>query len=148
MSKVGWKRKVRAEYFSISTEETEEIGRQIARSLTPGSIVALQGDLGAGKTTLVKGLAAHCPEVLVNSPTFTYLQVYSGSPPIFHFDLYRLKNADEFLKMGFSDYLEQEGICCIEWAERIGALLPAHTILISLEHAGDDKRRICVRELE
>jgi tRNA threonylcarbamoyladenosine biosynthesis protein TsaE len=148
MSKAGWKRKVRANYLTGSAKETEEIGRRIAQSLTPGGIVALQGDLGAGKTTLVKGLAAHCTGVLVNSPTFTYLQIYSGTPPIFHFDLYRLKNAEEFLKMGFSDYLEQGGICCIEWAERIRVLLPAHTVFISLEHAGDGKRRICVRELE
>lgn len=142
MSRDGWKRKVRANYFTESPEETIRLGEQLALDLKPGTIIALKGDLGAGKTTLIKGIAAHCPNVIINSPTFTYLQIYSGTPPIFHFDLYRLKGEQEFLEKGFSDYFDQSGICCIEWPERIERLLPQNTLWISIEHLGEGRRKI------
>jgi tRNA threonylcarbamoyladenosine biosynthesis protein TsaE len=128
--------------FSSSFEETIEIGCLIRGDLKPGSIVAIQGDLGAGKTTLVKGLASNWETPLVNSPTFSYLHFYPGLPPLFHFDLYRLKGSQEFIQLGFTDYFDLGGICCIEWPDRIASLLPTNTLYITLEHMGETKRKI------
>ncbi len=135
-------------FLSSSPEETIAIGRFLAPRFLPGHILAIEGDLGTGKTTLIKGLAAHCSAALVNSPTFTYLQIYEGVPPLFHFDLYRLKEAQEFIQMGFTDYFQQQGICCIEWSERIESLLPQNAIHIRLEHIEENKRKISIYELE
>lgn len=103
------------------------------------------GDLGAGKTTLIKGIAKGAGGILereVTSPTFSYLHIYSGKVPIYHFDLYRLRNAKEFCALGFQEYLEGDGVCCIEWAERIKDLLPPHTFHICLEHEKEERRKI------
>ncbi len=130
-----------------SEEETTDFGRELARSLANGAIVALHGDLGAGKTTLVKGVVAEIGSISgrnVQSPTFTYLNIYECEPPIYHFDLYRLKGEDEFLQKGFLDFLGEPGICLIEWAERISTLLPAGTIHVTLSQTGEGKRRIDV----
>lgn len=140
----GWKRKVPDKFLSQSAEETVAIGQKIAKMLQPGAVIALEGDLGAGKTTLIRGISAHCPDALVSSPTFTYLQIYAGSPPVFHFDLYRLSSSKEFLEKGFTDYLEQGGICCIEWAERIAELLPTQTLRIKLTYLSKDSREIAL----
>lgn len=132
----------------ISTEEEmEKFGQQLASSLKSGAIVALHGDLGAGKTTLVKGIVGELtllPKQTVQSPTFTYLNIYDSELPIYHFDLYRLKGANEFIQLGFLDFLEENGICLIEWAERISSLLPANTIHVELSQAGEGKRKIDV----
>jgi tRNA threonylcarbamoyladenosine biosynthesis protein TsaE len=135
-------------FVSSSPEETIAIGRFIAPHLLPGHILAIEGDLGTGKTTLIKGLAAQCSNALVSSPTFTYLQIYEGIPPLFHFDLYRLKEPQEFLQMGFTDYFQQEGICCIEWPQRIESLFPPGVVRICLRHVEENKREIAVYELE
>ncbi len=126
-------------------EETLAMSRLLARYLGKNSVVCFFGELGAGKTTFIKGLAAACadyPMEDVCSPTFTYLNIYLGSINIYHFDLYRLKDEDEFLSMGFDEFLTADGICCIEWSERIQALVPEDCIKVILTHAGGDKRRI------
>lgn len=138
------KKKDDAIFFSSTPEETKDIGLFIKKTLRSGSVVAFQGDLGAGKTTLIQGFT-NC---LVNSPTFSYLQMYPGTPPLFHFDLYRLSGHQEFIQMGFLDYFEQEGICCIEWSERISPLLPQNTLYIILEVLSATKRKISLHELE
>lgn len=110
-----------------------------------GSVVALFGDLGAGKTHLVKGLAwgfAGIDPGAVQSPTFIHLNIYQGKGVVYHFDLYRMSNAEDFLSMGFDDYLFRNGLCCIEWAERIQPILPRDTITICLSHLGCDRRLI------
>lgn len=158
MWRVGWKRKVLANssvqdvpFFSSSPEETRKIGRLVRKKLIPGSIIALQGDLGAGKTTLMQGLISHSKNRVINSPTFSYLQIYPDAVskiPIFHFDLYRLKGPQEFIQMGFTDYFGSKGICCIEWPERITSLLPPHTFFITFTSLSSTERKIFIHELE
>lgn len=122
-----------------------DVGVQIGKDLKPGSILCLRGDLAAGKTTLIKGIArgfADFHEDGVNSPTFVYLNIYEGKRTVYHFDLYRLNDPDEFVRMGFDEYLFTEGVCCIEWSERIAPILPSFDYLIELKHLGDMKRKI------
>lgn len=102
-------------------------------------MVALFGELGSGKTTFVKGLAS---SENVSSPTFNFLHIYPG--PLYHFDLYRLISEGDFLALGFQEYFNAGGICCIEWSEKIPSLLPKEAIRIYFEHAGGDKRTIAI----
>ena len=120
-----------------SPEETLEWGRTLAVSLPPNSILALSGELGAGKTHLVKGLALGLglpAAEAVQSPTFVLLSIYDTSPPLFHFDLYRLRGPEEFQALGFEEFFHKGGICAIEWPERISSLLPVNIFRISLSH--------------
>lgn len=107
-------------YISNSVEETERLGAQLAKRLPAGSIVAFTGDLGAGKTAFVRGMACGLGiEERVTSPTFTIVNEYDdGEKPLFHFDLYRLYDADELFDIGWEDYLARGGICAVEWSER------------------------------
>ncbi len=126
-----------------SAKQTTDIGYQLGQQLSKGSIICLFGELGAGKTTFIKGLAAGAAGIdieLINSPTYVYLNIYNGHKTIYHFDLYRLKDADEFLSMGFDEMLFADGVCCIEWSERIASLLPSTCLRIFLQHAGENKR--------
>lgn len=121
------------------------LGRQLGQRLAPHAVVCFFGDLAAGKTTFIKGLvegASGVDSAHVQSPTFTYLHIYEGRQTVYHFDLYRLRDGEEFLSMGFDEYLDAGGICCIEWSERIAAYLPASCLQITLMHAGDDNRII------
>lgn len=130
-----------------SLDQTLALGDRLGRSLPPNSIVCLHGDLGAGKTQLVKGIvagAALIPSEEVSSPTFVYLGIYRGPKVVYHFDLYRLHDADEFLSMGFDDYFTAEGICCLEWSERISAILPTDAIHIHIEVCGENSRGIII----
>ncbi len=126
-----------------STEATLEWGRTLAKSLPPNSIIALSGELGAGKTHLVKGIALGLGlsvEDEVQSPTFVILSIYDTTPLLYHFDLYRLKGVEEFRALGFEEFFTRGGICAIEWPEKISSLLPPGTIHISLSYAGDSCR--------
>ena len=116
-------------FRSLSAQDTQDIGTRLGRRLGPNSVVCLFGDLGAGKTTFVKGIAGAVAEAQpeqITSPTFVYLQIYKGPCAVYHFDLYRLRDADEFLSMGFEEFLFSGGVACIEWSEKIASLLPAH----------------------
>lgn len=153
MSKDGWKLKNnlntagRHQYLSHSAIETFELGRQLGEILPVPSVVCFFGELGAGKTTFIKGLvcgAAQLDPAVVQSPTFTYLHIYEGTQRIFHFDLYRLRDIDEFLSMGFDEYFEEAGICCMEWSEKIESYLPADRIVVTLEHREKDHRLITI----
>lgn len=127
--------------FLSSQEETVACGKQLAPSLPPGTILALYGDLGAGKTTFVQGLALGLGIAdPIQSPTFVYFNHYRGKIPLFHFDLYRLKEADDFLGFGFEEHLDAGGICAIEWPERIPSLLPKNTWHLTFSH--DQKGRV------
>ncbi|ADI39049.1 tRNA (adenosine(37)-N6)-threonylcarbamoyltransferase complex ATPase subunit type 1 TsaE [Waddlia chondrophila] len=128
-----------------SPEETEELGFQLGKQLPNRSVVCFFGDLGAGKTTFIKGLARGAGGIdpdEVNSPTFVYLNIYEGQLPIYHFDLYRLKDVQEFIRMGLDEYLNGEGICCLEWSERIEGHLPPKTIRVEICHVDQSKREV------
>lgn len=131
-----------------SAAATIDWGRTWARCLPPTAIVALYGDLASGKTTLVKGIVEQLtgvPAHQVQSPTFTLLNIYEADTLLYHFDLYRLNGAGEFIEGGFLDYLEGSGICLIEWPERVADLLPAKSYRINLSHIGGGRRKIDVQ---
>jgi len=134
-----------AEYTTNSAEETIALGKQLSKQLKDNSVVCFFGDLAAGKTTFIKGLASgvtDCELEEVNSPTFVYLNIYEGKRRVFHFDLYRLNGPKDFLGMGFDEYLYSGGVSCIEWSERIDSLIPSDCVRIEMNHVGDNKRRI------
>ena len=128
-----------------SPEETIAYGRDLAASLRSGDILALCGDLGAGKTHFVKGLAAGlgAKATDVTSPTFTLIHEYTGGwLPLYHFDFYRLEDERELLKIGFDDYLAERGVLAIEWADKFREALPAHTRWLTFRHAEAGAREI------
>ena len=129
--------------------ETQKLGSLIAGKLKPGNIIAFSGDLGAGKTTLIKGIVNSLShkEIPVTSPTFIYLNIYNVSPPIYHFDLYRIKNQNHFFAMGFEEYFLSDGICLIEWSENIKEILPPDVIKIKIKHESENKRLISISNL-
>ena len=148
MSSDGLKQRINS-YFSHSAEETFLIGQEFGLQLPGKAVICFYGDLAAGKTTFIKGLVSGSTSLdpgVVLSPTFSYLNVYEGIKTIYHFDLYRFRDADEFLSMGFDEYFDAEGICCIEWSERIQGYLPKHFIRIALEHEGEDHRSIRISQ--
>lgn len=141
---------MRSDFTVASAEEMVELGKQLGKTLPQGQIIALFGDLGAGKTTLIKGLAEAIAGVSsreVCSPTFIYLNIYSGTRQLYHFDLYRLRGEDDFRAMGFEEYLNTNEICCIEWPERIESLLPSGTLVIDISYTGETSRNISMRQL-
>ena len=130
---------------SHSAAETMNFGRQFASSLAPGSVVALTGDLGAGKTCLVKGIAAGLGVAQdVTSPTFTLLHTYGDRQPVFHGDLYRIENFHDFETLGMEDLFSKPAIVILEWSERFPLSSPWPEIRIRLEHLGRDSRRISI----
>lgn len=136
-------------YSTSSAEQTSAVAVAFAKTLKPGDVLALFGQLGAGKTTFVKAIAQEITGIAanaVNSPTFQYLNIYPGSTPFYHFDLYRLRGAEDFLSMGFEELFYSGGICCIEWAERIQNILPPNVIRVSIHYVGEDIRKIYFEE--
>jgi len=130
-----------------SPRATFELGLRLGRALRPGDLVALSGDLGAGKTQLVRGACrgAGVPEREVSSPSFAIVATYGGRIPVHHADLYRLADEDELFATGFFDLLGGEGAALVEWADRIPGALPAERLEIRLAH---DAARPNVRHLE
>jgi len=132
-------------YITKSLEDTLKLGRSVAKKLKPGAILALNGELGAGKTSFVQGLAdgLNVPKnCYVSSPTFTILKVYEGDVRLFHFDFYRLNDPYEFEDLGFDDYLKDNGIVAIEWANKFEDLLPKEHYNIEFSVLGENKREI------
>lgn len=128
-----------------SIEETIAFGKRLASSLNPNDILALEGDLGSGKTHLVKGIAlglGFLSETEVQSPTFIYLSCYPTRIPLYHFDLYRLKTEGEFLSAGFDEYFYKGGVAVIEWPSRISSLLPPETKLLTLSYGEESHCRV------
>jgi len=128
-----------------SPAATREVGRQLAGTLHPGTVVALYGDLGAGKTELVRGICRGLgvAEDSVHSPTYTIVHEYRGrGGSVYHIDAYRLERIEEFFDLGYEDYFFSEGVTLIEWAERVEPVLPPGAIRIRLSHAGEDRRLI------
>ncbi len=128
-----------------SAAETEAAGAALAAHLRPGSVVALYGGLGMGKTAFVRGLAAGLGiQAEVSSPTFALVHDYGGSPPLIHFDMYRISGWEDLYTTGFFDYLEAGGILAVEWSENIEAALPPGTIRVELERLDENRRRITI----
>ena len=128
-----------------SPQETEQVGIALAQQLKPGTVIAYQGDLGAGKTAFTRGLARGlgCTEQ-VTSPTYTIVNEYiTGKMPLFHFDMYRLTCADDLFDIGWEDYLERGGVCAVEWSENVAEALE-DPVIVSMEKTGEDCRRITI----
>ena len=137
------------EFITHSPEETEALGEKLAKILTPGTILAYRGDLGAGKTAFTRGLARglDCRE-RVTSPTYTIVNEYLGGRlPLFHFDMYRLRCADDLFDIGWDDYLECRGICAVEWSENVWEAME-NPITVTIEKIGDNSRRITIEGSE
>lgn len=133
-----------------SAAETRALGEELSGSLRPGDVVVLEGELGAGKSELARGIARGLGvRETVTSPSFTILNVYeSGRCPLYHFDWYRLESEDELYEMGMDEYLGGDGIAVVEWAERCPEAVPENTIRITLDVTGEESRRINIRRRE
>ena len=133
------------QYITNSPAETEKLAAALAKKLMPGTVIAYRGDLGAGKTAFTRGLAKglECYD-MVTSPTYTIVNEYlSGKMPLFHFDMYRLRSAEDLWDIGWEDYLERGGICAVEWSENVEEALEDY-ILVNIEKIGDESRRITI----
>jgi tRNA threonylcarbamoyladenosine biosynthesis protein TsaE len=133
------------QYKTHSAEETIAAGLAFGSQIPDNAVICFFGDLGAGKTTFIKGLAAgvtQCSSEAVNSPTYVYLNVYTGNRILYHFDLYRLKNSQEFIDMGFDDFFHAGGVCCIEWSEKIKDIIPKGCMYVEIAHSGPEERAI------
>ncbi|MDP4153050.1 MAG: tRNA (adenosine(37)-N6)-threonylcarbamoyltransferase complex ATPase subunit type 1 TsaE [Bacillota bacterium] len=129
--------------MSNSPADTEKAGYELAKTLHGGQTVALFGDLGAGKTAFVRGFAkAVAPEASVTSPTFTVMQYYPGNPDLYHFDMYRIDSFEDLYNTGFFDYLEGDGICIIEWSEKIDYVLPDEYVKVTIEKTKNERQRL------
>lgn len=126
-----------------SADETHEEGKIFGSGLRSGDVVALTGDFGAGKTVFTQGICEGLnTKNTVISPTFTMVNEYDGLPKIFHFDAYRIESLKEFISIGFEDYLFREGVCIIEWADKVMDLLPERTIWIKFyQNENEENRR-------
>jgi tRNA threonylcarbamoyladenosine biosynthesis protein TsaE len=123
---------------------TQALGRRLGHLLFPGAVVALIGQLGAGKTHLTRAIAEGLgvPDSrIVTSPTFVLIQEYQGRVPIYHFDAYRLAAEAELGELGTEEYFEGDGVCLVEWADRVSGALPAEHLRIALEVLGETARR-------
>jgi tRNA threonylcarbamoyladenosine biosynthesis protein TsaE len=130
--------------ISHSEAETIALARKLADSFLSGDIVILKGELGSGKTTFVRGLAAArgVDENLISSPSYTFVNEYGGQPPIYHIDLYRMSDISELTEIGWDDFISRDGIVLVEWGERAGSRLPARYYLAEFSIVDDQQRRI------
>ena len=130
-------------FVSHSVSDTEAFGERLAQRLRPGDVVAYTGSLGMGKTALTRGLARGLGcKGRVTSPTFTIVNEYEGSVPLFHFDLYRLGSSDELYDIGWDDYLSRGGVCAVEWSERVADALPYDAVTVDIARGETDDTRI------
>ena len=131
--------------IAATAEETAAAGERLAASLGPGDVVALTGDLGAGKTCFVQGLARGLGVTSgATSPTFVLINDYRGRLPVHHVDVYRTQHLTELLEIGLDERLEGPGVTLIEWADRCEALLPPRTVHVHIDGVGDEPRRITI----
>ncbi len=130
-------------YITHSESETEALGAEFAKDLPAGTVAALYGELGCGKTAFVRGMARGMGlDCLVNSPTFTIVNEYLGERPLFHFDMYRLGGADELYDIGWEDYLGRGGVCAVEWSENVPGAFDGDEIEVRFTKLSDTDREI------
>ena len=133
--------------ISNNEAETEAAGERFARKLRDGAVVALYGDLGAGKTAFVRGMARGLGiGARVSSPTFTIVNEYLGERELYHFDMYRLGSPEELFDIGWEDYLARGGICAVEWSENVAGAFEGDEITVRIDKTGDDSRTITIGE--
>ena len=132
-------------FTTNSPRETEKIGEALGKILSAGTVLAYEGDLGAGKTAFTRGLARGLGYLdPVTSPTYTIVNEYLGGRlPLFHFDMYRLRSSDDLFDIGWEDYLDRNGICAVEWSENVRDAME-NAITVRIEKTGDESRRINV----
>ena len=136
-------------YTTHSPTETEALGAALGRVLTPGTVIAYRGDLGAGKTAFTRGLARGLGYAdPVTSPTYTIVNEYLGGRlPLFHFDMYRLRSSEDLWDIGWEDYLDRGGVCAVEWSENVEDALE-DALTVTIEKLGEDSRRITIEGRE
>jgi len=129
--------------ISNSEADTVEAGKYLGASVEPGSVIALYGELGAGKTAFIRGVAEGLDiDTRVVSPTFTIVNEYLGTVPLFHFDMYRLGSENELFDIGWDDYLERGGVCAVEWSENVEKAFSPDTIRVKIDKIGPSSRKI------
>ena len=132
-------------YISRSEAETETIGEKFAQGLAGGTVVAMYGDLGAGKTAFVRGMARGMGlSCRVSSPTFTIVNEYEGERELIHFDMYRLESSDELFDIGWEDYLGRGAVCAVECSEKVEDAFYGDETIVRIEKLGDTERRITI----
>ena len=130
-----------------SAEQTAALGEKIGKMLKPGDVLALYGDLGSGKTALTGGVACALDATGVSSPTFTIVNEYGGTIPLYHFDAYRI-NSEDWLNCGFDEYLFGDGVCVIEWSENITDILPENCVKIRISRCLEKGENVRIFEIE
>lgn len=137
------------EFISHSERDTEEVGMKLAEKLPAGSVVAMYGDLGAGKTAFVRGMAKGMGlECRVSSPTFTIVNEYLGDRELIHFDMYRLSSADELFDIGWEDYISRGAVCAVEWSENVRDAFFGDEVVVRIEKLSDSERKISIKGAE
>ena len=133
------------EFITLSPAQTEAVAEALGKRLKPGTVLAYEGDLGAGKTAFTRGLARGLGATdMVTSPTYTIVNEYlSGRIPLFHFDMYRLSSSDDLWDIGWEDYLERGGVCAVEWSENVADAME-NAITVRIEKLGDEERKITI----
>ena len=134
-------------FFTKNEAETEAIGAEFGASLPDGSVVAMYGDLGAGKTAFVRGMAKGMGiDARVSSPTFTIVNEYLGDRELYHFDMYRLGSSDELFDIGWEDYLSRGGVCAVEWSENVEDAFEGDEIIVTISKLSAEERKIEIEE--
>jgi len=137
------------EYITKNEQETELVGEGFAAVLPKGAVVAMYGDLGAGKTAFVRGMAKGMGlDCRVSSPTFTIVNEYLGERELIHFDMYRLSDADELFDIGWEDYLNRGAVCAVEWSENVQDAFFGDEIVVRIEKLSDTERKITIEGAE
>ncbi len=134
------------EFQASDLAATDQLGAAFAQQLASGTVIALCGTLGAGKTRFVQAIAVSLgvPRTAVVSPTFVLVQEYPGRMPVYHFDAYRLADEDEFLELGVDEYFHSEGISLVEWADRVAGCLPREHLVVQIEVESQNARRFTI----
>jgi tRNA threonylcarbamoyladenosine biosynthesis protein TsaE len=137
-------------YISNGADETTKIGFSIGRLLRPGDVVGLYGELGAGKTTIIKGIAGALgiDAREIASASFTIISEYDTTPPFAHIDLYRIENENELSELGLWEYIGGDSISVIEWAEKAATMLPEEMIRVTLVYTGENTREITIEGID
>lgn len=135
--------------YTKSEKETEEAGALFAGDIRDGTVIALYGDLGAGKTAFVRGMARGLGiDSRVSSPTFTIVNEYLGPRELYHFDMYRLNSADELFDIGWEDYLSRGGVIAVEWSENVQDAFEGDETVVRIEKMSENERKIIIGEAE